>query len=313
MGNLSELFLNHTASSHLDFHVWSSTTFGLHVVAAVFNLSLLIAVLNDRTSHPGPRLLIANLAFSSFLLSTIFLLPIDVGVHTGYRIPCAPYYVGFHLTMVVCSWADVALSVNRVIAICFPHHYDRCKTVKVSLILAIAPWLLAAVFVILAELKIGSVFVLAAGRGCSKRLLNRLGTFLNFMEVIGPCVIVVLASLVVFYSTQLRKRKDSSGDMVSVRLTRLIRRRLIIAKAMGLSALWCILCVAPPTVIVNLYPQVLSIHPTMGKWLRTTTVAEYAVNPVRHYIKSFKYTNPKPYARDCFRLFGIVFSRSSIS
>ena len=110
--------------------VWFTTYLVLCLIAATTNLALLIAVLKDKKSATATRILIVNLTVGTMFISAVFFPGVAVAILVRPYIATQPprycdiYSATLFTVQAGTCWAEVCIAVNRLVAICFPHHYN---------------------------------------------------------------------------------------------------------------------------------------------------------------------------------------------
>ena len=102
-------------------------------VGVVGSLFLLVAVSNDRTSKLGTRLLIINIAIAAFLAMVVGQTGTNIYIYFHISGSCSFHVINSILIdIVAANWAEVTLALNRMIAVCYPHQYNRFSSGKVA-------------------------------------------------------------------------------------------------------------------------------------------------------------------------------------
>ncbi|GAV01304.1 hypothetical protein RvY_12040-3 [Ramazzottius varieornatus] len=105
------------------------------------------------------------------------------------------------------------------------------------------------------------------------------GTLPIFAMHTVPYLVSVVITLMVFLTAYLKIRTNRSSTQPSASLDRLLQKRLVIARAIFVSALWCFVCLLPKSIILARLS--MSTPPSLlFDWLRALTVFQYAVNPL---------------------------------
>ncbi|GAU87546.1 hypothetical protein RvY_00376 [Ramazzottius varieornatus] len=287
LGNFNGSFEEPSLPSPSSITSWFvlSTTF--HLFGGLTNLSLIIAAYNDRQSRPGSRLLVANLAFAGFLLSLVLSFGVTVATYFSYLgltwlLPhpghCV-FYAMYQVAIAATSWADVCLAVNRLAAICFPHQYNRVGSRKVSALMIAIAWAISIIDIGLhSSGKFGGLLERSSNGLCSLRVTERRGGFLVFLTVVIPYALVGVASVPIFITAFIKIRAARMSPQPQRRGT-VLKKRLVIAKAMLASLIWCCLCAVPYTAVWSVAPRLFVQYQGLTYWLKVGFVAEFAINP----------------------------------
>ena len=277
---------NSSTADHPSLIGWSTTYFSLCVIAACTNSALLIAVIRDRNSTLATRILIGNLAIAALLLSVIFFpgaaITILVRTYVSTQSPnfCAIFSAILFTVQASICWAEVCIAVNRLVAICFPYHYNlHWKGQKSSILLIAGAWTISVIIGALVGTGTGAKIVSVADGNCGMRAMNNFGQFVIFSVNIIPYGIASLCSVVIFATVWCRARSAKVGPRNDQR-ERNIKRRLVVARAITASIIWCLICTIPLMIITTKFPYLIARDPALARWLKLLYVSEYAVNPV---------------------------------
>ena len=103
------------------------------------------------------RLLIFNIAIDASLTMVVGQVGSNINMYFHISGAC-PFHNVTRILGVVANWADVALAINRLIAVCFPFLYTHFASGKVGGSVCGLTWLIGIVVVILLRSGIGSFF-----------------------------------------------------------------------------------------------------------------------------------------------------------
>ncbi|GAU96996.1 hypothetical protein RvY_08359 [Ramazzottius varieornatus] len=275
---------------------WFVACFFLHVIGVVANVALMVAVWNDRTSHKGSRFLVSSMAFANLLMASFFMPSANIEVlvrhlrqsaSTNHAKFCTFFYAGYYTTQTSAAWIEVALAVNRLIAIVFPRHYDRFRSLKVSIEMVLAAVLIGVSVSFLTAGGIGASYSTQPNGYCMFQNYNNLGAFLGMMVSFIPYGLAMLVALAIFVSTCLRPRV--SPLPLKVRHHRIMSRRMVVAQAMFASSVWCLLCTLPVFVVGALMPELTTRETSLIRWLKVSYTAEFAIDPLVFFAISSTY------------------------
>ncbi|GAV07065.1 hypothetical protein RvY_16948 [Ramazzottius varieornatus] len=256
------------------FSLWFALAIVTTSVGIVTNSALIYACYKDRVSHHGPRYIIGNMALTSLAYTSIFLPAMMFSTYVYYSLNphivpniCLLYPLN-HVTQNAATWAEVALAANRIIAICFPLKYDRWVTKRSSLCMIAIVWAISIAIVALFLLHIGAQYVKPPNAyACLPTIKDGFGVFLSFATSNIPHSLVAASSVVIFGTAVYKLRISRS---VSPQSGRLVRKRLVIAKAMGVSVVWWCVCSLPWTIFVAIRPDMIVIFFTISAGYRKT-------------------------------------------
>ncbi|GAV04957.1 hypothetical protein RvY_15155 [Ramazzottius varieornatus] len=222
-------------------------------MSVLSNLAFAVAVYADRTSKAGPRLLIGNLAVSGFLLSCC-LFPVNSlqeWMPPGFvSSPCSVMSVAFFFGTAV-SWADVGLAINRTVAICFPFYYNIFRSQKVTWLLIAFSWSLSIGIAVLTATETGVRFLYLQKIYCTITITSQFGKFYTGLATVIPYVLIGTASVGIFVVARVKLQQPQPDVVAAARTRRLLKRRLVVAKAMFVSLLWSLICTLPVFIMIS--------------------------------------------------------------
>ena len=269
---------------------WFVTCFLFHIVGSAANAALMIAVWNDRTSHKGSRFLVGSMAFANLLMAFFFMPSANIEVlvrHLRQVIPnnnvkfCTYFYAAYYTTQTSAAWIEVALAVNRLIAIVFPLHYDRYRKLKFSIDMVVGAVLIGVIVSFLTAAGIGASYSTQPNGYCMFQNRNNFGAFLGMMVSFIPYGLAMLAALAIFISTCLHPRVGAMSPLpLNVRHHCIMSRRMVVAQAMFASSVWCLLCTLPVFIVGALMPELTTRETSLIRWLKVSYTAEVAIDPV---------------------------------
>ena len=258
---------------------WAIVNTVIHVCSLLTNLTFVFVVIADKTSLAGPRLLILNLALCGLVLSAgWFPATTLVSYFSQQRAPtsCA-FFAGTIFFVTATNWADVPIAINRMVAICYPHHYRPFNSKKISLLMIVASWCVGLIPAILTTFRMGAMY---AGRPYGHCLILPLGPYGRIFGLIPsviPFCIVGILSIMIFVMAYMKTRAVNSLEATGKRL---IKRRLNIAKAMLASVVWHVVTSFPIIFFTMTFPQIISQQPWLSAGIRGSTSLEFAISPV---------------------------------
>ena len=249
------------------------------IVGSIGNLCLLTAAWKDRTSRPGTRILILNLAATSLLHVT---LGQPVAMAYQYRSlpnPC-PFSIFGVLLVTTANWSDVSLAFNRMVAVCYPHYYSQMSTRKAGCALWIGTWSLGGVIVGLIASGLGSEFREVRSGVCIPVTTSLFGGIMSFATLPVPLVVFGLVILRIMVALLAEHKRRNRVAVAPASRKRGVNRKRALARAMIASFAWCLCSTVPYTIIFNLFPQFSVNYPDGAGILRLVFWSEYAINPV---------------------------------
>ncbi|GAV05094.1 hypothetical protein RvY_15274 [Ramazzottius varieornatus] len=265
---------------------WLSAYIFLRSVAICTNLAFVLAVYADRTSKGGPRLLIGNLAMCSFLYC-IILYPIytlQEWLPPGEMPSSCTIIAPTMFFMAAISWADVSLSVNRTVAICFPLRYNNFRGYKITCALIAASWVISVFVpaVIGSGTGVNYVVVMLSSNSsfCTISTTNNLGAFSVGLCIPIPYAFIGMASLAIYCTAYVRMRNPPANASEAARRKRMINKRLVIVKAMLVSLLWNVVCSTPVLLTTSVPADDIRNQTLINNLEALTPGLLYALNPV---------------------------------
>ncbi|GAV08337.1 hypothetical protein RvY_18047 [Ramazzottius varieornatus] len=250
------------------------------IIGSVGNLCLLMAAWKERISRTGTRILLINMATAAFLRQAFVQSGVLVFTYKHIANSC-PFYAFGNVVVAVANWAELALSINRVFAVSYPHLYKRISAIGVSLWVCAVTWMVGIIITVLLGLGGGSQYKEMHSGTCVPVIKNGFGNFLTVAMTLLPISLSGLA-IVRILSTFVKKRRARHRAVsVNPQQRRVSLRTLALARTMVVSFSWCFVSVVPWLVILNLFPKFPVTHPLATEALRLLAAAEYTVNPDR--------------------------------
>ena len=253
------------------------------VVGTIGNLCLLAAAWKDRTSRAGTRVLIINLAASSFLFVAPGQAVMMVYLYSPLANPC-PFFIFDTILATAANWSDVSLAFNRMIAVCYPHHYRRVSSCKAGGLICAVTWLLSGLIVGLSASGFGSWFKEVRPGLCLPVAASPLGTF--WTMAMTPIPIAVFGLIILRITVTFVAERKTGNRLAPVNVPSAASkqkgtdRKKALARAMIASFAWCFCSTVPYLVIASFIPTFTARYPVALEALRLVFISEYAINPV---------------------------------
>ena len=191
-----------------------------------------------------------------------------------------PFFAFYNFLLIVTSWADVALAINRVVAVSLPHHYDSIASIRVTSIMTFIVWVIGSIVVSLMLLGKGLHYQQITPGSCLNIVTSGLGVFLtmamNTIPVIiaGICSLVILGGVGCYRCTAGTDRDQLRPAVLRQRNT--LKKRMVLAKAMMASFVWCFCCTMPLVISLNFLQKMIKLHPSWVEAVRILAATEYA-------------------------------------
>ena len=276
-------------SSNVTNREWSSNrdivNFALRAalitIGIFWNLLLILAVWNDRALRLGTRLLVINAALCAFLTMAVGQVGFNAYFYSRQSGACHVFIVNL-ITGTVANWAEVALAINRLVAVCYPQHYNRVASTSFGTLLCGLTWLIGASVIGFMGSGIGSSFREVQPGYCLPVITSAFGQFCLLMAAFVPDIAQLL--LVLRITVDVFATRRSSAVVPAVPSppwkTRGQKRKLRLLQAMVTSCLWCSCATLPWIVVSAFFPKALARGSLVVDALRLLYASEYAINPV---------------------------------
>ncbi|GAU94952.1 hypothetical protein RvY_06648 [Ramazzottius varieornatus] len=194
-------------------------------------------------------------------MAVVTFAPTHILQRTLREAPCL-LYAAIQWVATTFSFTDFFLSLNRFVAICLPHHYNFWKNPKVSVLMVFLSWLLPAIVAGTTIAGIGARLQPLPDGSCETRALNWAGTFSTYLMGIFPYSMVGLVSVVIFITAFLKSRSLTFSSSATARYhVRMMKRRLLVAKAMAVLLVWSVASCLPFLLIQALVPGFPDYYP----------------------------------------------------
>ena len=272
---------------------WLIVMFLTSLTGGVLFVILLNAVLSQQILKSGIGILIANLLILQ-LISCIIHFPVFASQvylnKLGYffDVHC-DLYVTFIAIIHVGHFIQCFISINRFIAIIFPHHYrSLCsrKTVTFSIIVS---WLLGFGLTSLFYFHIGGKFTLGVTGGCEPFVTNP-DVFMIITSFNSYLPISILGVLYFFIFIQMTLKGHVSkwqsvydGEPQTLAVKQRQERRVVIARMLFVSFLWYFVCLLPIPMVLDIHPDLYRKNLHVALWLHFLSLLGHAANPVKQY------------------------------
>ena len=145
----------------------------------------------------------------------------------------------------------------------------------------VSAWLISISIGIFAGTGTGAKIVSLPDGNCGMRALNDFGQVVIFSVNIIPYAIALLCSILLFANVWRKARSATITPLNNTKREKQLRRRLVVARAITISVIWCLLCTTPMFFMTTKFPHLIAGNPALARWLKLLFVTEYAVNPVR--------------------------------
>ncbi|GAU92151.1 hypothetical protein RvY_04268 [Ramazzottius varieornatus] len=193
-----------------------------------------------------------------------------------------PLYMGLEICYTSFSFTDAFLASNRLVAVCFPRHYDTWQTPKISYAMVAASWLISITLVALNVLEVGGHYVQLWDFTCQAEPTNSFGLVLFAVSGTGPYFLIGIFSLIIFTTAHIKSRglRAQMASSTSARhQLRTLQRKLVIARAMGILLVWSFITQIPFTVVPMYVPRLEEEYYDLWRFLRIFPLTQYALSP----------------------------------
>ncbi|OQV12516.1 hypothetical protein BV898_13242 [Hypsibius exemplaris] len=274
----------------MELMAWIVITASLSLAGIFLNFAALSV-----TFWRGKAESIFNILMSHFVAINFAICLVNIPIHVfmvlakhhGYKLQsyiCGPIQFFFALGCAVCNWADVCLSVNRFVAIVFPHYYKWWTSKWVNLAMVALGWAVCTAAILpLAFGQAGSMPILAMGQ-CGFLPIGKSGALVTAVVSYIPYGIIASASLAIWFRIlQLQRANNRIRTGDAMKRTVISRRRLVVARMLLMTTVWSAICNIPWGVIQFNFPYLYGTEPVSTLWLRTVQAIQYGFSPLVLY------------------------------
>ncbi|XP_055338410.1 uncharacterized protein LOC129588268 [Paramacrobiotus metropolitanus] len=281
--------------------IWFIVMLLFAILGTFLNSLLICAVLSSRKLRRGSGILILNCLFINFVLCGIDMPILIYTTYFGEYYQHAPKYFCKYLVLFYYSfvytvdWAQLAIGINRFVAIFFPHIYTKWTTPKVIIPMLVIPYVIPFACNLVMFYDIGAHYQAMKPWGaCGVKPLPHNNTY---TVVVALCVALPVAALGVLYITifvvvwsrsftSQRQIESAEGHPVAVgNQSALFRRRYRSVKMLFLTAVWYSAALLPAPITSSFFSAEYNSQPLLQLILRGLLLAVYATSPVRMHVK----------------------------
>ncbi|OQV13700.1 hypothetical protein BV898_12094 [Hypsibius exemplaris] len=268
---------------------WIATTLAVSVIGILNNIFVLRVTWPVTQRISGVSLLISHFVVVNLLICLVSL-PASIFViiltqHYGSLIAGRSCYYIQTLWIVnvsVVNWSDAGLVGNRFVALYFPHSYKLWMTTRVSAAIIVGSWILCiGVMLPFTLASVGQRVALSALGQCSLVVTGRLGSFFNSFMAFVPYAVSGTGSLFIlrkcFGFSKLRSGRVRHEARVQADAT--ANRRLITARMLLFTFLWCGVCMLPTYLTIVVFPWLYVSNSVSILWTKTAMACQYAFTP----------------------------------
>lgn len=274
------------------------------VLGSAFNFFLIAAILSSKKLRSGCGVLIVHMLGINFVLCSIIMPMLAYTTFHGdtYQYVSQEfcrYQVSFYLLFNwAVIWASLMISINRFVAIFFPHNYSKwtSKTVMIWMILMI--WIPPVVCALNLFFGIGAKLVVNKTWGACGTVPVPGFVFLiiTFFPMAVPVAIQVAIYMVIFVVVRTRSLfqrpqirpqavpcpDHQAADALTSRKVTLFQRRYRSAKMLFISTVLYSVALIPAPIAALLYPVQHNSQPLLQLFFRMLTLLANAAIPVSH-------------------------------
>ena len=284
-------------AKNVELHAWAATLLVLCFIGSVNNVAVLIATWPKKSHKAGLNILIFHFVTANLLMCLINL-PISVFLvmakQHGSALPekiCDFTITPLFIVTAVVEWCDVALAVNRVIALYFPLKYNAWTRPAVNFGIIAAIWVVSVFTVLPFPLRYaGNKTVLSPLGSCSLSMDGRLGKFIAVVLGYITYVFTGFAALLLIGKSMhmTRKRRRAVQQQLQTDRFRETKRLTRSTKVLLLTILWSAFWALLGYVAVSRFAYLYATNPISMLWLKTFQACQFGFPPVR--ISSWRQT-----------------------
>ncbi|XP_055356489.1 G-protein coupled receptor 151 protein-like [Paramacrobiotus metropolitanus] len=274
-------YFGHTSKSLLT--LWAACDLSSCIIGSFASLLVVILILSRRQLRHGCGLiivhsLIANLLLCaiSFVISCALLYRKSIGLGAIHPHHCKPImWLQMALRCAV-NWLEVLITLNRLIAIYFPHHYRVSSGKRVTAWTVAGVWLVSALYALPAWFDVGAKYALTPLGHCAIAVNpDNLGALNNVFGAYLPIALTAVCFGVIYGKLVVRKRNPDARDKSGS-----VKRRARVIPMLFAAFLWNAACFLTMPVTLSSSPNVFVTEPALVLLFMTLTVLGYSMQPV---------------------------------
>ncbi|OWA51062.1 hypothetical protein BV898_15564 [Hypsibius exemplaris] len=271
--------------------IWTTVQLIIALVGIVINAAVIFAAVSFNSLRKGIHGLILSLAIAS-LLCDVFLKPSGAialvlqwyGCRPARR--CAVYTPLLQWFISTVSYHIAAISINRFMAVVFPHTYHAVKRPKVTAALLLFCWLVPLIVAVICASGVLGMYSAAPPFGyCLPESAARNLTFLvQTTMVYGPTLVMALCYAGIFVKFLMIRGKvvpmDSLGRLAPLSQTRILRKRIRASQTIFFCFLLFCFNYYPATLAYLVDSRSPQRYPYMFLWFRALSQSATSINPI---------------------------------
>ncbi|XP_055344672.1 olfactory receptor 6C6-like [Paramacrobiotus metropolitanus] len=258
----------------------------LNYVAALSNVLMIIVILRSQQLRQGCGWLIVHCLIGYSLLCGVcfpILRILQDKISDHLYNPPSTYCSNFLVVQMTVRYSinifEVAISFNRVVAICCPHQYKNVSSRFFVIGLIVMVWLSAFCLALPGGLGFGLKFVLTPLGSCAFIQLNNLGLVNLTLGFYSPLALAAFGYFLVYAKIMKANCGKPRVYQSGAHFTRAYNRRLATANMMFVAFLWNSVFYLLIPVLMMTAPQIFSSAPKLHLWITTLQVFGYMLNP----------------------------------
>ncbi|XP_055330402.1 allatostatin-A receptor-like [Paramacrobiotus metropolitanus] len=273
--------------SQQELYAWFTVTIVVGAIGAIFTCCLLMIMIVLNKFQTGSGIMIAHSQIVDFIICTILnivqnatILQVQSGRFTP--IDCRTVQFLQMLFVFVGNWSAVFLAANRFVAIVMPFYYKKVTTHWTLALSLLTAWAISLGCSLPMYLNFNVVLGMQPTGACGT--LKITGPFFGIMGFVStylPIALLGVLYITLFLLQKFSRFTERYRTEPSERQRESHRRRIALAKVLFCSFLWYCLCMLPPPILINFYPDVWRREFRLLMWTRTLLMVGYAVNPHR--------------------------------
>ncbi|XP_055333555.1 short-wave-sensitive opsin 1-like [Paramacrobiotus metropolitanus] len=271
------------------FTLWATATFVVSFIGSFFSCLVFLSIVCQPKLRTGSGALIGHVLILRFLTCAIHFPLFCVQAclaHAGVylTVDCDAFAVAFIGFLHVEHWTDCFLSINRLIAILYPHRYAvwRSKNVVGSMI--VVAWILGLCSTVPFFYGFGLEFRIANLGSCEPHVTDTgQALILLILGAFLPVGIRGILHTVICVRTTTCARSQwepVQADHNNHSMTRTAKRSVVVARMLFASFIWYALCLLPIPVVLTGFQHVFDENIIVRFWLHFLILCGNAADPI---------------------------------
>ena len=274
-----------------EVQVWFAIVLFISIAGVIFNSSLIVIILSSKKLLRGSRILLLNLLICSTVQCVFGVPMVNATIYDSSFTTisfCSGVDFIYLSTYFAVDWADLMISINRLVAIVFPHLYYRMIETTTVIACVSVSWIIPFVLSLLTLLKIiGQYGISQPWNNCAvttSRTLDVMST-VGFYIPTAATTVCYAAIFITMAQQMSRNRRVTEANNTPVILARrkvIWARRYRTAKMFFVTFCFYTVCLLAVPIVLTAAKSWYFSLPLLQLFFRILTPLGYFSIPVSH-------------------------------